>query len=210
MGPQNVPALIETHGALKTDSVAAPSKIKAIPEDVPDLDKASKSPLCHGDILDVTRPIDKSDGSHSVLRAPKIRDYRFPPRHSKSDCLMGINRHQIMEPSCGRVPEAHYAWSADSATFADVTVRAQFALKADRLAVGSLPAKESPTDKDIQARLQKMSREYSVVEEIERSRPAPDAGTATWAGCADWAVYAREADEAFYAVEVGGKPKGSQ
>lgn len=115
-------------------------------------------------------------------------------------------RHQTMQPGRGRVENAYYAWSADSAEFASVAQVAKFALKADRI-VTQPPQGLEPTKKQI---IWHLNSAFDVAERNSRGAPAADAAEAQFAGCADKATYALEATNAYYADELTGIGQGGQ
>lgn len=115
-------------------------------------------------------------------------------KHSEN--LFGMYRFQVLPSPRGRVAEALHAWSADRAEFAAISVRARFARTADRL----VPSGTPPGDLTLARQtLGKLMRQYELVEERSKGDAASDAETAKFAGCADWATYAREAEEACFA-----------
>ncbi|KAI9152201.1 Dicer-like protein 1 [Paramyrothecium foliicola] len=133
------------------------------------------------------------------------RDGRSTTSSSRSSSVLGIQRHQTLPPSCGHVNEAHYAWCADAATFAADAVRAQFAARTDRI-ITLRPLYIQPlAESEMRARLQAFSGDYDEAEETAKSGPSPVASKAMFAGCADWAIYAKEAEEAYFAFNSSGR-----
>ncbi|KAK2616888.1 hypothetical protein QQS21_000266 [Conoideocrella luteorostrata] len=120
--------------------------------------------------------------------------------------IFGISRGQSLTSPLKRTQEAEYAWSAERADFAAVSEYAQYALKADRLVKNDTVKVIEGSDqwKDAWATLKKLQVEFEMVEDGQRSQAAQDANKVKYAGCADWAIYAAEAKEAQFAMEVIG------
>ncbi|KAH7324738.1 hypothetical protein B0I35DRAFT_169032 [Stachybotrys elegans] len=96
---------------------------------------------------------------------------------------------------------ASYAWAADEAEFAAVATKATYAQRTMRL-VGTSP---SPLEPENLTKLRTYCESFEGIEGGSMSAPLPVAIKALVAGCADVALYAEEADEAQYAVEVIGE-----
>ncbi|KAG6104305.1 hypothetical protein E4U14_005831 [Claviceps sp. LM454 group G7] len=137
--------------------------------------------------------------------------------------LFGLPRHQVLCAPLKRAEQAEYAWSADAADFAMVCGHAKYALKADRVLRPGQGAGSEMTDTDksqvtdedkykdegenaAQLRealhtLMKLHTEYNVVETAQRGCAGQDTGKAKFAGCADWAMYAADAEVAEYVLD---------
>ncbi|GAO19262.1 hypothetical protein UVI_02062440 [Ustilaginoidea virens] len=118
-----------------------------------------------------------------------------------SDAIFGIYRHQELAGPLQRTEQAKYAWSAETAHFAVVAERAQYARKADGIVRDAGPLDDGETTRQF-ATLARLRREFDAIEAGQRSKAAQDANEARFAGCADRAVYATEAKEARFAMEV--------
>ncbi|KAH7134610.1 hypothetical protein B0J13DRAFT_560776 [Dactylonectria estremocensis] len=133
-----------------------------------------------------------------------------PTGSGKSEPLFGMNRNTSMPSSLARIDEAFYAWSADDATFAAIAVQAHFAEKADRIIPPPPGGHSGALDLGKQAELfQQLKKEFAGVENHHKAGVAQDAKRAKFAGCADMAVYACQAEEAHFSMShmgvLGGK-----
>ncbi|KAG5934972.1 hypothetical protein E4U53_000555 [Claviceps sorghi] len=145
-----------------------------------------------------TATVTVDHGGHGQPLAPE------PVKTKKNtDPIFGIPRNQELCGPLERAEEVEYAWSADMADFAMVCGRAKYALKADRIhGCGKDGHQGADTDTDeahvreAMDTLLKLQTRFGVVEATQRSCAAQDAKRARLAGCADWAVYAAEAEEA--------------
>lgn len=129
-----------------------------------------------------------------------------PTSPSKNtDPLFGLSRHHPLPSSLSRIPRAQYAWSADEAKFASVATRARFAFTADH--VIKPPAEDRPSKEDMSnamMEMQRLKQEFVALEAAQKGQAARDVENADFAGCADAAFFAQQADMAFYAIRVTG------
>lgn len=99
-----------------------------------------------------------------------------------------------------------FSWSAERATFASVSLEARYALQADHLICSEdTDTSEYPPLCDTQFRrvkshLHALEKEFTRREHALESVPGQDADEATFAGCADFAEFAREAESAHYVL----------
>ncbi|GAB0133072.1 hypothetical protein EsDP_00001488 [Epichloe bromicola] len=115
--------------------------------------------------------------------------------------IFGIPRNQELFGPLERAEEVEYAWSADAAEFAMVSARAKYALKADGISEKKCAQVEDTGQVDEALyTLMRLQNRFGVVEATQRSRAAQDAGKARFAGCADWALYAVDAEVADYVL----------
>lgn len=128
------------------------------------------------------------------------------PLSRNHEQYFGMHKHHLLSSTLRPVPEAYYAWTADEADFAAISVQARFAYKADRLI--STPKNCADfTDQaleEVRATMKSMGASYDHAEYSAKGMPAQTAGKAKFAGCVDWATYALQAEEAHYAFEVTG------
>ncbi|KAJ4180936.1 hypothetical protein NW755_011472 [Fusarium falciforme] len=120
--------------------------------------------------------------------------------------IFGVDRNSIVASTRDRVQMAHYAWSAEEATFASISTHARFAHTADRIV--KPPSMGKIISVDISAKLSELQRLQMAFENIEgaqKAQGAQDAERAEFAGCADRAMYAVQAEAACFAVEVRDK-----
>lgn len=120
--------------------------------------------------------------------------------------IFGVDRNSIMASTRDRVQMAHYAWSAEEATFASISTHARFAQTADRIV--KPPSMGKIISVDMSAELSEFQRLQTAFENIEgaqKAQGAQDAERAEFAGCADRAMYAVQAEAACFAVEVRDK-----
>lgn len=118
-----------------------------------------------------------------------------------TDPIFGIPRNQELFGPLERAEEVEYAWSADVAEFAMVSARAKYALKADGISENKCAQVEDTVRVDEALyTLMRLQNRFGVVEATQRSRAAQDAGKARFAGCADWALYAADAEVADYVL----------
>ncbi|KAF4979424.1 hypothetical protein FZEAL_4367 [Fusarium zealandicum] len=123
--------------------------------------------------------------------------------------LFGIARHQHLTGTRSRVQRAHYAWSAEEATFAAVSARARFAQTADRVVKPPSMGKTIAIDLALELeQLEAMKTAFDNIEGAQKAQAAQDAERAEFAGCADRATYALQAEQACFAVEVRGVGAG--
>ncbi|KAF7550620.1 hypothetical protein G7Z17_g5597 [Cylindrodendrum hubeiense] len=139
-----------------------------------------------------------------------------PTTPAKNEPLFGMYRNTPLSKSLARADEAFYAWSADNATFAVISVRAHFAERADRLVSSTMRTKFTPADLSKQLEVfQQLKQEFAGVEDGQKACVAQDAKHVKFAGCADMALYAEQAEEALFALnhmgdaEVGGESDGA-
>ncbi|KAL6362359.1 hypothetical protein LRP88_03638 [Fusarium phalaenopsidis] len=120
--------------------------------------------------------------------------------------IFGVDRNSIVASTRGRVQMAHYAWSAEEATFASISTHARFAQTADRIV--KPPSMGKIVSADMSAELSELQRLQTAFENIEgaqKAQGAQDAERAEFAGCADRAMYAVQAEAACFVVEVRDK-----
>ncbi|KAM0421504.1 hypothetical protein ACHAPT_010678 [Fusarium lateritium] len=122
--------------------------------------------------------------------------------------IFGIERHSIMAGTRERVQRAHYAWSAEEATFASISTHAHFAQTADRIVKPPSMGKTVSIDMAAElGELQRLQTAFDNIEGAQKGQGAQDAERAEFAGCADRATYAVQAEAACFAVEVKGVDK---
>ncbi|KAH6997336.1 hypothetical protein EDB80DRAFT_781160 [Ilyonectria destructans] len=130
-----------------------------------------------------------------------------PTTPVKNEPLFGMFRNTPLASSLARADQAFYAWSADDATFAAISVKAHFAERADRIVQS--PKKTTITSSDLAKQFevfQQLKKEFAGVENHQKGRVAQDAKHAKFAGCADMALYAEQAEEALFSLnEVADK-----
>ncbi|RTE81330.1 hypothetical protein BHE90_004116, partial [Fusarium euwallaceae] len=117
--------------------------------------------------------------------------------------IFGIDRNSILSSTRERVQRAHYAWSAEEATFASICTHARFAQTADRII--NPPSMGKIVSVDMAAEtveLQRLQTAFENIEGAQKGQGAQDAEWAEFAGCADRAMYAVQAETACFAVEV--------
>ncbi|KAG5937291.1 hypothetical protein E4U60_002001 [Claviceps pazoutovae] len=163
------------------------------------------------------------DGNHEQTGAEPVKTKK------NTAPLFGLPRHQVLCAPLKRAEQADYAWSADVADFAMVCGHAKYALKADRVLRPGQGSESEITDTDTdrykhtdksqvtdgdidkdenaaQLRealhtLMKLHNQYNVVETAQRGCAGQDTGKARFAGCADWALYAADAEVAEYVLD---------
>ncbi|KAH7146307.1 hypothetical protein EDB81DRAFT_794833 [Dactylonectria macrodidyma] len=163
-----------------------------------------KSPADQANAAAIPSSSDNGQPSSSAEQVPMT-----PATSGKSEPLFGMYRNSHMPSSLARTNEAFYAWSADDATFAAISVRAHFAEKADRIV--PLPPSSHSRDLDLSKQsevFQQLKQEFAGVENHHKAVVAQDARRAKFAGCADMAVYACQAEEAFFAINQTGVRDG--
>lgn len=119
--------------------------------------------------------------------------------------IFGLQRNQELASPVQLAENAEYAWSAERAEFAAVTQRAEYALKADRLIGDSALQEINGWPENALAALTKLKTEFDGVEFQQRGNATLDVKRSKFAGCADSALYAAEAREAHFALDVTGK-----
>ena len=103
---------------------------------------------------------------------------------------------------------AHYAWSAEEATFASISTHARFAQTADRIVKPPSMGKIISIDMSTElTELQRLQTAFENIEGAQKAQGAQDAERAEFAGCADRAMYAVQAETACFAVEVRDKDR---
>ncbi|KAJ4313282.1 hypothetical protein N0V84_009511, partial [Fusarium piperis] len=120
--------------------------------------------------------------------------------------IFGVDRNSTVASTRERVEMAHYAWSAEEATFASISTHARFAQTADRIV--KPPSMGKTVSIDMSAEMSELERLQTAFENIEgaqKGQGAQDAERAEFAGCADRALYAEQAEAACFAVEVRDK-----
>lgn len=140
------------------------------------------------------------DGSNEPLESEPVRTKK------NTEPIFGIPRHQELCGPLERAEDVEYAWSADAAEFAMVCKRAKYALKADGVDnAGQDGEKEKDAARMDEAlyTLMRLQTRFGVVEATQKSCAAQDAERARFAGCADWATYAADAEVAEYVWEGG-------
>ncbi|KAG6045075.1 hypothetical protein E4U39_002757 [Claviceps sp. Clav50 group G5] len=173
----------------------------------------------------MTSAVVNDDGNHEQTGAEPVKTKK------NTAPLFGLPRHQVLCAPLKRAEEADYAWSADVADFAMVCGHAKYALKADRVLRPGQGAESEITDSDTdksratngdkdkdedegenkaenaaQLRealhtLMELHTQYNVVETAQRGCAGQDTGKAKFAGCADWAMYAADAEVAEYVLD---------
>ncbi|KAK7420524.1 hypothetical protein QQX98_002723 [Neonectria punicea] len=152
----------------------------------------------HQQSVESGHPLSVTDTGHE-MQIPST------PASVKNEPLFGIHRTTLLPGPLNRIDKAFYAWSADEATFAAISSRAHFAERADRIV---LPPEGTPSNTAYPTEsfkaLQSLKREFAGVERGQKASVAQDAKEARFAGCADVAVYAGQAEEAFFALNLAG------
>ncbi|KAG6121160.1 hypothetical protein E4U13_005363 [Claviceps humidiphila] len=169
----------------------------------------------------MTSAVVNDDGNHQQAGAEPVKTKK------NTAPLFGLPRHQVLCAPLKRAEQAEYAWSADVADFAMVCGHAKYALKADRVLRPGQGAESDLTDTDksqvtnrgkdeseseskaenaAQLRealhtLMKLHTQYNVVETAQRGCAGQDTGKARFAGCADWAMYAADAEVSEYVLD---------
>jgi hypothetical protein len=100
---------------------------------------------------------------------------------------------------------AEYAWSAEKAEFAAISQRARFALQADGLVGDESSWGTRDWPKDALKTLAKLKDEFCVMEFQHRGSTTRDAKMSKFAGCADRATFAGQAQEAEFALLCSGR-----
>ncbi|KAH6971575.1 hypothetical protein BKA56DRAFT_621300 [Ilyonectria sp. MPI-CAGE-AT-0026] len=124
-----------------------------------------------------------------------------PTTPVKNEPLFGMFRNTPLASSLARADQAFYAWSAEDATFAAISVKAHFAARADRIVQS--PTKTEMTSADLAKQFevfQQLKKEFAGVENNQKGCVAQDAKRAKFAGCADMALYAEQAEEALFSL----------
>ncbi|KAL2681215.1 hypothetical protein Neosp_008823 [[Neocosmospora] mangrovei] len=120
--------------------------------------------------------------------------------------IFGVDRNSIVASTRDRVQMAHYAWSAEEATFASISTHARFAQTADRIVKPPSMGKMISVDMSTELNeLQRLQKAFENIEGAQKAKGAQDAERAEFAGCADRAMYAVQAESACFAVEVRDK-----
>ncbi|KAL6412594.1 hypothetical protein AUP68_03797 [Ilyonectria robusta] len=124
-----------------------------------------------------------------------------PTTPVKNEPLFGMFRNTPLAGSLARADQAFYAWSAEDATFAAVSVKAHFAARADRIVQSPKKTKMNSADLAKQFEVfQQLKKEFAGVENNQKGCVAQDAKRAKFAGCADMALYAEQAEEALFSL----------
>ncbi|VUC24411.1 unnamed protein product [Clonostachys rosea] len=124
----------------------------------------------------------------------------FSSSTRKLEPIFGQYRNRVLVTQPGRLDTAVYAWSACQADFAYTAVKAQFAIQADRVSGGGRVARVlSQTDLRT---IMKKEQHFMAAESAGRGNVGQDAERAQYAGCADFAVYALDAEEADFVREL--------
>lgn len=152
--------------------------------------------------------VPKSQQGSSDNGQPSTGKVPFTPTTPvKNEPLFGMFRNTPLASSLARADQAFYAWSADEATFAAISVKAHFAERADRIVQS--PKKTTMTSTDLAKQFevfQQLKKEFTGVENHQKGCVAQDAKHAKFAGCADMALYAEQAEEALFSLnEVADK-----
>ncbi|RSL45416.1 hypothetical protein CEP54_014272 [Fusarium duplospermum] len=117
--------------------------------------------------------------------------------------IFGVDRNSIVASTRERVQMAHYAWSAEEATFASISTHARFAQTADHIVKPPSMGKMVSVDMAAETiELQRLQTAFENIEGAQKGQGAQDAERAEFAGCADRAMYAVQAETACFAVEV--------
>ncbi|KAH7258591.1 hypothetical protein B0J15DRAFT_395768 [Fusarium solani] len=120
--------------------------------------------------------------------------------------IFGVDRNSTVASTRDRVQRAHYAWSAEEATFASISTHARFAQTADRIVKPPSMGKIVSVDMSAELiELQRLQAAFENIEGAQKAQGAQDAERAEFAGCADRAMYAVQAEAACFAVEVRDK-----
>ncbi|KAG6270202.1 hypothetical protein E4U48_003923 [Claviceps purpurea] len=179
----------------------------------------------------MTSAVFHDDGNHEQTGIEPVKTKK------NTAPLFGLPRHQVLCAPLKRAEQADYAWSADVADFAMVCGHAKYALKADRVLRPGQGSESEITDTDTdrykhtdksqvpdgdidkdenaaQLRealhtLMKLHTQYNVVETAQRGCAGQDTGKARFAGCADWALYAADAEVAEYVLDHDGDEEGA-
>ncbi|CAG9973298.1 unnamed protein product [Clonostachys byssicola] len=116
----------------------------------------------------------------------------------KVEPIFGQYRNRVLTTQRGRLGTTWYAWSACHAEFAATAVKARFALRADRASGGGVSGALSQEDLKM---IVKEQQQFAAAERAVQGDVGQDAERARYAGCADFAVYALDAEEAEFARE---------
>ncbi|CAH0055372.1 unnamed protein product [Clonostachys solani] len=138
----------------------------------------------------------------------------FSSSTRKLEPIFGQYRNRVLTTQRGRLETTNYAWSACHADFAATAVKAQFALQADR-GPGGVGAGRMLSLQDNKMIIKKQ-QQFTTAERAMQGDVGQDAERAQYAGCADFAVYALDAEEAEFARKFvsfdrgagGGEGKG--
>lgn len=152
---------------------------------------------------DASRDGDAVDDDDEPPAPPAPPAESEPVKVKKStEPIFGIPRNQELLGPLERAEEVEYAWSADVAEFAMVSAHAKYALKADGISENKCAQVQDDTGQVDEAlyTLMRLQNRFGVVEATQKSRAAQDAGKARFAGCADWALYAADAEVADYVL----------
>jgi hypothetical protein len=120
--------------------------------------------------------------------------------------ILGRNESQrIPMTASGRARIATYAWSAQTARFASVATTARVAIKADNKVSPSAeymhllgPTLDARGLEAARSRLQAYERQFMKLESDMMGLAGNDADKAEFAGCADSAEFALDAERAMY------------
>lgn len=154
-----------------------------------------------------------SSGRIKIVLKPSSHTPTSPAENTtKSNSpIFGVDRNSIVASTRERVQMAHYAWSAEEATFASISTHARFAQAADRIVKPPSMGKAISVDMAAEmGSLRRLQTDFKNIEGAQKAQGAQDAERAEFAGCADRALYADQAEAACFAVDVRDKDGDSE
>jgi hypothetical protein len=155
-------------------------------------------------------PVDVPSSSRQSVPSPNASLASCPPSKSRKNTepIFGLQRNQELASPVTVNENAEYAWSAEKAEFAAISQRARFALQADGLVGDESSWGTRDWPKDALKTLAKLKDEFCVMEFQHRGSTTRDAKMSKFAGCADRATFAGQAQEAEFALLCSGRFNG--